>query len=217
MNNIIVPSIFAADLGNLRNEIKKMDENNVQLIHLDVMDGHFVEKMAFGPDHIKAIKSMTNIPLDVHLMVEKPERIIDSIIDSGADIITVHIESSSRINSCIDKIKSRGKKAGVVLSPQSSEDELKYLIDKIDIVLVMTINPGEDNIGFNEIMLKKIYNLKHYTKDKNVLIEVDGSINNKNIKLCKDSGADLFVVGSYLFNGDFDNNFKLLNKEVGNL
>lgn len=203
MKNIIAPSIFAADLGNLKSEIEKMEKKKVKLIHLDVMDGHFVEKMAFGPDHIKAIKKMTDIPIDVHLMVEKPERIIEEVIDAGADIITLHMESSNRLNSCIDKIKSSGAKAGLVLSPQTSEDTMKYLLDKIDLVLIMTINPGEDNLGFNSIMIEKIKNTKKIIGDRNISIEVDGSINDENIILCKEAGADIFVVGSYLFKNNF--------------
>ncbi len=203
MKNIIAPSIFAADLGNLKSEIEKMEKKKVELIHLDVMDGHFVEKMAFGPDHIKAIKKMTDIPIDVHLMVEKPERIIEEVIDAGADIITLHMESSNRLNSCIDKIKSSGAKAGLVLSPQTSEDTMKYLLDKIDLVLIMTINPGEDNLGFNNIMIEKIRNTKKIIGDRNISIEVDGSINDENIVLCKEAGADIFVVGSYLFKNNF--------------
>lgn len=203
MKNIIAPSIFAADLGNLKSEIEKMEKKKVKLIHLDVMDGHFVEKMAFGPDHIKAIKKMTDIPIDVHLMVEKPERIIEEVIDAGADIITLHMESSNRLNSCIDKIKSSGAKAGLVLSPQTSEDTMKYLLDKIDLVLIMTINPGEDNLGFNSIMIEKIKNTKKIIGDRNISIEVDGSINDENIMLCKEAGADIFVVGSYLFKNNF--------------
>ncbi len=203
MKYMIAPSIFAADLGNLKSEIEKMEEKKVELIHLDVMDGHFVEKMAFGPDHIRAIKKMTDIPIDVHLMVEKPERIINEVIDAGSDIITLHMESSNRLNSCIDKIKSSGAKAGIVLSPQTSEDTMKYLLDKIDLVLIMTINPGEDNLGFNSKMIEKIRNTKKLIGDRNISIEVDGSINNENIMLCKEAGADIFVVGSYLFKNNF--------------
>lgn len=214
MNYVIAPSIFGANLGKLEDEIRKMEENNVELIHLDVMDGHFVEKMAFGPDHIKAIKSMTKIPIDVHLMVEKPERIIDSVIKSGADIITIHVESSNRLNSCVEKIKNSGIKAGIVLSPQTSEHSLRYLIDKIDMVLVMTINPGEDNLGFNNLMLDKIKNIKKMIGDREIDIEVDGSINNENIIDCKDAGANIFVVGSYLFKGDFSENLNLLRERL---
>lgn len=214
MNYVIAPSIFGANLGKLEDEIRKMEENNVELIHLDVMDGHFVEKMAFGPDHIRAIKSMTKIPIDVHLMVEKPERIIDSVIKSGADVITIHVESSNRLNSCVEKIKNSGIKAGIVLSPQTSEHSIKYLIDKIDMVLVMTINPGEDNLGFNNLMLDKIKNIKKMIGDREIDIEVDGSINNENIIDCKDAGANIFVVGSYLFKGDFSEKLNLLRERL---
>ena len=157
---------------------------------------------------------MTKIPIDVHLMVEKPERIIDSVIKSGADIITIHVESSNRLNSCVEKIKNSGIKAGIVLSPQTSEHSLKYLIDKIDMVLVMTINPGEDNLGFNNLMLDKIKNIKKMIGDREIDIEVDGSINNENIIDCKDAGANIFVVGSYLFKGDFSENLNLLRERL---
>ena len=113
------PSVFAADLGELKNQIKELEESNVELLHVDVMDGHFVERMAFGADHIRALKSMTDIPLDVHLMIECPEVHIDSIAEAGADIITIHQESTARVLSCLHKIRNRGIRAGIVLSPVS--------------------------------------------------------------------------------------------------
>lgn len=156
----LAPSVFGAGIGNLSQQLKILEENNVELLHVDVMDGHFVEKMAFGPDHIKMLKELTTIPLDVHLMIEKPERKLDTIIDAGADIITIHQESTTRLYSCIEKIKSRGVKAGVVLSPATNEDTLKYVLDKIDMILLMTINPGEAGPGFHEELLTKIKNVR---------------------------------------------------------
>ena len=120
------------------------------------MDGHFVEKMAFGPDHIKMLKDMTTIPLDVHLMIEKPERKLDEVIEAGADIITVHQESTSRLYSCIERIKAKGVKAGVVLSPATCEESLKYVLDQIDMILLMTINPGEAGPGFHMELLERL-------------------------------------------------------------
>ncbi|MGN0593434.1 MAG: ribulose-phosphate 3-epimerase, partial [Ruminococcus sp.] len=124
----ISPSVFAADLGKFREQLEELEANHAELLHVDVMDGHFVERMAFGADHIRMIKSMTHTPLDVHLMIDNPEVHIDSIIDAGADIVTIHQESTTRLLSCMQKIHKRGVKAGVVLSPATSEDTIRYLL-----------------------------------------------------------------------------------------
>ena len=193
---------------------KKVEENNVELLHVDVMDGHFVEKMAFGPDHIKMLKELTTIPLDVHLMIEKPERKLDTIIDAGADIITIHQESTTRLYSCIEKIKSRGVKAGVVLSPATNEDTLKYVLDKIDMILLMTINPGEAGPGFHEELLTKIKNVRELIGDRDIDLEVDGGIDNTNIAKCKEAGVNVFVSGGYVFKGDIAEKIKTLREAL---
>lgn len=198
----LAPSVFGADLGNLRAQLQVLEENHVELLHVDVMDGHFVEKMAFGPDHIKMLKNMTSIPLDVHLMIEKPERKLDAIIDAGADMITIHQESTTRLYSCIEKIKARGRKAGVVLSPATSEDTLKYVLDKIDMILLMTINPGEDGPGFHPELVEKMKNVNELIGDRAIDLEVDGGIDHTNIGICRQAGVNVFVSGSYVFKGD---------------
>ena len=198
----LAPSVFGANLGNLRKQLQILEGNDVELLHVDVMDGHFVEKMAFGPDHIKMLKDMTTIPLDVHLMIEKPERKLDEVIEAGADIITVHQESTSRLYSCIERIKAKGVKAGVVLSPATCEESLKYVLDQIDMILLMTINPGEAGPGFHMELLEKIANVRAMVGDRPIDIEVDGGIDNTNIGLCKEAGANVFVSGGYVFKGD---------------
>lgn len=206
----LAPSVFAANLANLKEQLTVLENNHVELLHVDVMDGHFVEKMAFGPDHVKMLKEITNLPLDVHLMIEKPENKLDAVIEAGADIITVHQESTTRLYSCIEKIKKHGLKAGVVLSPGTSEAGIEYVLDKIDMVLLMTINPGEAGQGFHEDMLNKIERVKKLISDRPVDIEVDGGIDNTNIGLCKKAGANVFVSGGYMFKNDIAANIQTL-------
>lgn len=206
----LAPSVFAANLANLKEQLTVLENNHVELLHVDVMDGHFVEKMAFGPDHVKMLKQITNLPLDVHLMIEKPEDKLDAVIEAGADIITVHQESTTRLYSCIEKIKKHGLKAGVVLSPGTSEAGIEYVLDKIDMVLLMTINPGEAGQGFHEDMLNKIERVKKLIGDRPVDIEVDGGIDNTNIGLCKKAGANVFVSGGYMFKNDIAANIQTL-------
>lgn len=206
----LAPSVFAANLANLKEQLTVLENNHVELLHVDVMDGHFVEKMAFGPDHVKMLKQITNLPLDVHLMIEKPENKLDAVIEAGADIITVHQESTTRLYSCIEKIKKHGLKAGVVLSPGTSEAGIEYVLDKIDMVLLMTINPGEAGQGFHEDMLNKIERVKKLIGDRPVDIEVDGGIDNTNIGLCKKAGANVFVSGGYMFKNDIAANIQTL-------
>ena len=191
------PSIFAADLGELKNQIKELEDSQTELLHVDVMDGHFVERMAFGADHIKALKSMTDIPLDVHLMIEHPEVHIDSIADAGADIITIHQESTARVLSCLHKIRNRGIKAGIVLSPGTPEETIKYLLDDVDMILLMSVNPGEGGQHFLSSTVKKIKNVRAMIGDRDIDIEVDGSIDQKTIKPCYEAGANVFVSGGY--------------------
>ncbi|MGM9531499.1 ribulose-phosphate 3-epimerase [Intestinibacter sp.] len=208
------PSIFAANIANLKEQIEILESNNIELLHVDVMDGHFVDRMAFGADHIKMIKEMTSIPLDVHLMIEEPEKHLDSIIKAGADIITIHQESTTRLYSCLQKINKANIKSGVVLSPGTSAQTIENVIDLVDMVLIMTVNPGEGGQSFLPDMLAKIEKVKKMVGDKNIDIEVDGGIDNKNIDLCSKAGANVFVSGGYLFNGDMGEKIKALREKL---
>ncbi|MGN0294392.1 MAG: ribulose-phosphate 3-epimerase [Lachnospiraceae bacterium] len=208
-------SVFAADLGKFREQLEELEANHAELLHVDVMDGHFVERMAFGADHIRMIKSMTHTPLDVHLMIDNPEVHIDSIIDAGADIVTIHQESTTRLLSCMQKIHKRGVKAGVVLSPATSEDTIRYLLDDIDMILLMTVNPGEGGQHFLTSVVDKIRRVNEMIGDRDIDLEVDGSIDDKTIRVCREAGANVFVSGGYLFK-DITNNMEALRKG-GNL
>ena len=195
------PSIFAADLGELKSQIKELEDSGVELLHVDVMDGHFVERMAFGAD------------LDVHLMIERPEVHIDSIADAGADIITIHQESTARVLSCLHKIRNRGIRAGIVLSPGTPEETIKYLLDDVDMILLMSVNPGEGGQHFLNSTVEKIKNVRAMIGDRDIDLEVDGSIDHETIKPCYEAGANVFVSGGYLFK-NIKENTEALRKAV---
>ncbi|MGN1007559.1 MAG: ribulose-phosphate 3-epimerase [Butyricicoccus sp.] len=207
------PSVFAADPGSLKEQLAVMEEKQIELLHVDVMDGHFVERMAFGADHIRMLKKLTNIPLDVHLMIERPENHLDSILAAGADIVTVHQESTTRLLSCMQKIHKAGVKAGVVLSPATSEETIRYLLDDIDMVLLMTVNPGEGGQHFLTSVVDKIGRVRNMIGTRDIDIEVDGSIDNQTIGLCRAAGANVFVSGGYLFK-NLAENIDALRKEL---
>lgn len=208
----LAPSIFAADLCHLKQQIEELEANRVELLHVDVMDGHFVERMAFGADHIRQLKQMTSIPLDVHLMIERPENHLDSIIRAGADIITVHAEATTRLLSCMQKIRKAGVKAGVVLNPASGEEAVRYLLDNVDMILLMTVNPGEGGQHFLPPVVEKIKRVRTMIGSRSVDLEVDGSIDGSTIRVCRDAGANVFVSGGYLFAGNITENIGKLRK-----
>ena len=196
---LLSPSVFAADLARLPEQIRALEDAGADLLHVDVMDGHFVERMAFGADHIRMLKKMTRLPLDVHLMIETPERHVETIAEAGADIITVHVESTTRLYSTLQRIRSCNKKASVVLNPATSADAIDYVLDEIAMVLQMTVNPGEGGQHFLSAMLPKIRVLREKIGDRPIDIEVDGGIDDRNIRACRDAGANVFVSGGYLF------------------
>lgn len=206
------PSVFVADLATLKEQIEILEENEVEMLHVDVMDGHFVERMAFGADHIRMLKKMTKLPLDVHLMIEEPEKHLDAVIEAGADIITIHQESTKRLYSCLQKIKKQGKKAGVVLNPETSEVTLEPVLSLCDMVLLMTVNPGESGQSFLPDMAEKVKRVREMIGDQEIDLEVDGGIDNTNIRLCKEAGANVFVSGGYLFKGDMAAKIKALRE-----
>ena len=198
---IIAPSLLAADFSKLKEEITEVEKLGAEYLHLDVMDGNFVPNISFGAPVISSIRKHSNLVFDVHLMVENPDRFIKDMVDAGADVITIHAEATKHLNRTIQLIKSYGKKVGVALNPSTPLDVIKYDLKDIDMVLIMTVNPGFGGQAFIERMLQKIRDLRSI--DPNIDIQVDGGINNKTSKLVKEAGANILVAGSYLFKGDY--------------
>ena len=197
----IAPSILAADFSRLGDEIKKVDENGADLIHIDVMDGHFVPNITIGPDVLRHLRKATNKPFDVHLMISEPDKYIEKFTEAGADIITVHAEACVHLNRTIQLIKSLGKKAGVALNPATPLSVLEYVLQDIDMVLIMTVNPGFGGQTYINSSTRKIEELKRMI-DKQKLdtdIEVDGGIDTNTIGLVTKAGANVIVAGSAVY------------------
>lgn len=198
----IAPSILSADFSRLGEEIKNVEKAGADMIHLDVMDGFFVPNITFGPPVIKKIRNVTDLPFDVHLMIEKPERYIEEFVNAGADIITVHVESSIHLHRTIQLIKSFNVKAGIALNPSTSLESIEYIINDVDMVLIMTVNPGFGGQVLIESMESKVRKLKNMIDERNLQIDiqVDGGIKPENISKVYDWGANIFVAGSAVFN-----------------
>lgn len=201
---LISPSILSADFSKLKEEIKLLEEGGADYIHLDVMDGTFVPNISFGAPVIKSLRPITDIPFDVHLMVDRPERYIKDFYDAGADIITVHQEATTHLHRTIEEIKSYGLKAGVSLNPATPLESIEYILDYIDWVLIMTVNPGFGGQGYIKSMDRKISSLKKIIHERNldILIEVDGGIKLDNARQVLDLGADVLVSGSGIFEAE---------------
>lgn len=210
----ILPSIFGADILHLNDEIKRLEKEKTRILHVDLMDGNFVSNIAFGPNQIKAMKQASNMIFDVHMMVENPLEHIDDVIDTGAEMISIHYESTPHVHLAIQKIKNAGRKAGIVLNPSTSESLIEYLLDDIDYILVMTINPGQPGQSFIDKSYEKIRNIKKLIGQRSIQIEVDGGVNNDIATKCKEAGADLIVVGGYLFSGDMERNYQVLRDAI---
>ena len=200
----IPPSVLSSNFANLEEEILLLEKGGADYIHLDVMDGVFVPNISFGPPIIKSIRGITKVPFDVHLMVDRPERYIRDFYEAGSDIITVHQEATTHLHRTLEEIKSYGIKAGVSLNPSTPLETLEYILEYIDMVLIMTVNPGFGGQKYIKSMDKKIWDLRRLIDSRNldILIEVDGGIKLDNAKDIIDLGADILVVGSGIFGAE---------------
>ena len=197
----IAPSILSADFGRLAEEVRSVEMAGADVIHVDVMDGHFVPNITIGPMVVKALRSVTKLPLDVHLMIEFPDRYIEAFAQAGASWLTVHVEACTHIHRTINAIKVLGVKAGVVLNPATSPSTLEYILADLDLVLVMSVNPGFGGQHFIPSSLDKIRHLRKLlaSLDHYVPIEVDGGVNSQTIEAVVSAGADICVAGSAIF------------------
>mgnify|MGYP001467511810 FL=1 len=214
----ISPSILSADFSQLGNEIKRLEKGGADMIHVDVMDGHFVPNLTIGPPVIKALKKHTSIMFDVHLMISPVHKYIDAYSDAGADIITIHPEATDDLKSSISKIKTLNKKVGVSLNPKTKIEIIEKYLNEIDLVLIMSVNPGFGGQKFMPEVLTKIKELKKIQKEKGIDfdIEIDGGINFDNAKTAIEAGANILVSGTTIFksnNGDIKKNIELLKSK----
>ena len=211
----ISPSILSADFSQLGNEIKRLEKGGADMIHVDVMDGHFVPNLTIGPPVIKALKKQSSILFDVHLMISPVHKYIEDYSNAGADIITIHPEATEDLKSSILKIKELKKKVGISLNPETKIDVILNFLDQIDLVLIMSVNPGFGGQKFMPEVLTKIKELKKIQKEKKMSfdIEIDGGINFENSKTAIEAGANILVSGTTIFksnNGDIKKNIELL-------
>jgi ribulose-phosphate 3-epimerase len=201
MKTMISASILNADFARLEEQIKAAEKAGVDWIHLDIMDGHFVPNISFGPHIASVCRKITSLPLDTHLMISNPDQFIDAFADSGSDYISVHIENNAHIHRTLQNIHKKGKNAGIVVNPGTPIQAIYPVLDMVKYVLIMTVNPGFGGQSFIESTLPKITELSNKIKQEklDISIEVDGGINAENLPMVKKAGANIFVVGSYIF------------------
>jgi len=206
--NCLAPSILSADFGNIERDVRLCEEAGAQYIHFDVMDGHFVPPITFGTGMLKALRKCTDCVLDVHLMVDNPENMIDSFAEAGADIITVHAEACTHLDRIVSKIKEDKVMAGLALNPATPVETLRYILPKLDMVLLMSVNPGYGGQKFIDYTYDKLQDLKRLIDEKHLKtdIEVDGGIKLSNVDDVLAGGANIIVAGSAIFSGNISEN-----------
>lgn len=213
----IAPSLLSADFVRLADEVKAAEDSGVDMLHLDIMDGHFVPNITIGPGVVEAIRKITKLPLDVHLMISDPDKFLNDFIKAGADFLTVHVEAVIHLHRTIQYIKDNNIKVGVSLNPATPIYTLDNILNDIDMVLIMTVNPGFGGQAFIPSMLEKIKSLKKFieSKGQNVLIEVDGGVKLDNAKIIAEAGVDILVIGSAFFgSGNYQEFMKQLRENL---
>lgn len=205
----IAPSLLSANFYNLQDDLERLKKSGIRYLHLDVMDGNFVPNISFGLPIIKSVRKNTDFILDCHLMIEKPERYLEDFKNAGADILTVHQEATIHLQRTLAEIRRLGMKAGVSLNPSTSEETLKYIMDDLDLILIMSVNPGFGGQSYIESVNEKIKRVRKMIdeSERDIILEVDGGVNKDNIKELEDLGVDLFVAGSAAFkNSEIEKN-----------